>query len=130
MSTFKVVYINCDEVPFVDSIISMDKVLETRTRNMLQALVGRHILLAETHRGRRPVIRCWATIGHPLSIRSREEWEKYRNLACIPSGSKYDWQPDTSVKWLYPLYDVRACEPHTVPEGVEIIRHGRTWFEY
>ena len=125
-----VVYINCDLIPFVDRIISFDKIIETRTRNMLRALVHKRVLLAETHRGMRPVCRCLATIGTPMEIRSREEWERFRPLACIPAGSKYDWQPGTHVKWLYPVYDVQPIAPHTIPEDANVTRHGRTWLEY
>ena len=125
-----VVLINCDAVPFLDRIIYGGKPFETRTRNMLRSLVHTPVMLAETHRGRRPVIRCYATIGAPRVVRSREEWEKYRPLACIPAGSRYDWQPNTRAKWIYPLLNVRPCVPHTIPENARIIRHGRTWIEY
>ena len=121
-----VVFINCDVVPFLDRIIALDKPIETRTRNTLRALAGQHVLLAETHRGKRPLVRCWAAIGTPMAVRSREEWEHWREIACIPAGSKYDWQEGTTVKWLYPLYDVSPCTPHTVSEGV---RHGRVWMD-
>lgn len=126
----KVVYINCDTVPFLDRIISLDKVLETRTRNMLKALVGQTVYLAETRRGRRPVIRCRVTIGTPMAIRTRDEWNRFLALACIPAGSRYDWQNNTTVKHLYPLIDVQECPPHIIPADAEIIRHGRTWSEY
>lgn len=121
-----VVFINCDAVPFLDRIAALDKIVETRTRNMLRALAGQHVLLAETHRGKRPLARCWATIGTPMAVRSREEWEHWRQYACIPAGSKYDWQEGTTVKWLYPLLDVEPVTPFTLPEGV---RHGRVWME-
>ena len=122
-----VVFINCDVIPFLDRIIALDKPIETRTRNMLRALVHQRVLLAETHRGKRPLVRCWATIGTPMAVRSREEWEHWREIACIPAGSRYDWQDNTSVKWLYPIYDVAEIEPFTPLEGV---RHGRVWMEH
>lgn len=121
-----VVFINCRRFPFVRQIMSFDKPIETRTRNMLRAVVGRPVLVAETGNGR-PVVQCMAVFGQPLAVRSREEWERYRALACIPSGSAYDWQPDTKVKYLYPVTYVRQVTSFTPPEG---IRHGRVWMEF
>jgi hypothetical protein len=121
------VFINCDVIPFLDRIIALDKPIETRTRNMLRSLVHQRVLLTETHRGRKPLCRARATIGTPMAVRSREEWEHWREIACIPANSKYDWQDNTRVKWLYPIYDVVEIEPFTPPEGV---RHGRVWMEY
>lgn len=121
-----VVFINCDTLPFLDLIISLDKPLETRTRNTLRSLVHKSVLLAETKHGKKPLVKCWATIGTPMEIRSREEWELYKPLTCT-AGSKYDWKPDTKVKYIYTIYDVYPIQPFTPPEGT---RHGRTWMEY
>ena len=120
-----VVFINCRRIPFLDLIIGRRKPWETRTRNMLRALVGQRSYLAETGNGR-PLVRCSAVIGDPLVIRSREDWELYREACGIPAGSDYDWHPWTRTKYLYPLLDVVACDPFRPPEG---IRHGRTWME-
>lgn len=122
-----VLFINCDAVPFLDRIISLRKPWETRTRNTLRALVGHRVLLAETGRGHRPVVRCSAVVGEPLVIRSRAEWKQYRSACCVPAKSRYDWQSGTKVKYLYPLTGVVACHPFTPPEDV---RHGRVWMEY
>lgn len=122
-----VIFINCDASPFLDDIISLRKPWETRTRNTLRALIGQRVLLAETGRKHRPLVRCSAVLGEPLVIYSWEEWEKYRSSCCIPAGSRYDWQPTTKAKYLYPLYDVTSCSPFTPPEGV---RHGYVWMEY
>ena len=119
-----VVFINCDTLPFLDLIISLDKPLETRTKNTLRPFIHRHVMLAETKHGKKPLVRCTATIGNPLVIRSQDEWNKYKPLTCTV-GSKYDWKPDTKVKYLYPVYDVHTVTPF-VPEGK---RHGRVWME-
>ena len=120
-----IIFINCRLFPFLDMIIRGRKVYETRTRNMLRALVGQRVMLAETGRGR-PVVRCTAVVGTPVVVRSRKEWNRYRRSACIRAGSPFDWMPCTKVKYLYPLSDVVACSPFTPPEGV---RHGRVWME-
>lgn len=122
-----VVFINCDTIPFLDLIMNLDKLIETRTRNTLRALVGQRVYLAETHHGKRPVIRCMCVIGDAAVARSREAWETCRPSACIPAGSKYDWQENTRAKWVYWLENVRPVIPFTPPEGR---RHGRVWMEY
>lgn len=122
---YRVLFVNCSCVPFLDLFLARRKPWETRTRNMLRALVGTNVMLAETGNGR-PLVRASAFIGEPLVIRSREEWEKYRERCGIPSGSQYDWKPWTKQKYLYPITDVKACAPFRAPEGV---RHGRVWME-
>ena len=121
-----VVFINCRSVPFLDRIMSLDKLYETRTRDMLRSVVGRRVLLAETGTGKSPVCRCSAVIGPPVVVRSRDAWERLRSACCIPPGSAYDWTSDTKVKYLYPLRNVTACRLFTPPKGV---RHGRTYMD-
>ena len=122
-----VVFINCSRVPFIDLILRLLKVYETRTRNMLRSLAGQRVFLAETGRGRPPLVRCSAVIGEPVVACSRSAWAALRRSACIKRGSAFDWQPGTKKKYLYPLSDVQPCVPFTPPEGV---RHGRVWMEY
>ena len=121
-----VVFINCSQFPFLDWILTFRKLYETRTRNMLGALVGQRILLAETGDKRRPVVRCSAVIRSVLVVRSRAAWEACRASTAVTAGSKYDWQPNTKAKYLYELTDVIPLAPFTPPEGV---RHGRVWME-
>lgn len=121
-----IVFINCKREPFVSLIISGQKQYETRTRNMLGRFLGERILIAETGNGK-PVVRCSARITGTIATYVSEAWERYRARACIRSGSSYDWQDGTRVKWLYKLEDVQPVDPFTPPEGR---RHGRTWMEY
>jgi len=117
--------------PFVDHIMARRKTFETRTRNTLKTLLswalGERILIAETGHGS-PLVRCSAVIDQVVSVRSREEWDRLRSDTCIPVGSQYDWKPDTKVKWLYHLTDVRQLEPFRLPPSCR--RHGRVWAEY
>lgn len=127
-----VLFINCSAEQFVDWIIGGLKTYETRTRNTLKTLLswalGRRILIAETGHGR-PLVRCSAVIDQVVAVRSREEWEDYLQFTWIPVGSRYDWTPDTKVKWLYHLTDVRPiAEPFHLP--ADALRHGRVWAEY
>lgn len=121
-----VIFINCKEYPFMDDIISGRKWYETRTSDTLGRFVGQRVLFAETGNGR-PVIRCSAFIRSAIEVTTPWRWEQYfRGLACIPKGSKYDWQPDTTVKYCYYITDVEPVRPMHVPEGK---RHGRVWME-
>lgn len=121
-----VVFINCKEQPFLDRIMNGTKVYETRTRNTLGNLLGERVLLAETGHGK-PTVRCSARIECIISVHVPEYWERYRKYLGIDSGSRYDWHPDTRIKWLYRLTDVRQVEPFTPDLGR---RHGRVWAEY
>ena len=121
-----VVFVNCKDTPFVDLIICGRKQFETRTKNTLGKLVGKRVLIAETGCGK-PVVRCSAVISYAIPVNSQHSWEMHRRRCGISSGSKYNWKPDTKVKWLYRLCGVVACYPFTPPEG---IRHGRAWMEY
>lgn len=122
-----IVFINCKDQPFVDQIMLGEKRMETRTRNTLGDVCGNYVLIAETGKGK-PVVKCMAYLGTPHVVRTRAEWDKkYLHRACIPEGSKYDWQSDTKVKWCYQLMNVIKLKPFTPPEGK---RHGRVWMEY
>lgn len=121
-----IVFINCKKFPFVTEIMDYLKQYETRTRNTLGRFLGERILIAETGKGR-PLVRCSAVIDEIISVRSREEWERYLELTWVPVGSSYDWQPDTKVKWLYHMTDIHPVEPFIPSEGR---RHGRVWMEY
>lgn len=124
-----VIFINCSDQPYVDAIMNGTKTYETRTRNTLKALLrwalGERVLIAETGKGA-PVVRCSAVIDHFGSVYTEERWDSLRKVHCVPKDSKYDWKPDTKVKWLYHLSDVRPVEPFA-PAG---IRHGRVWMEH
>lgn len=121
-----IVFINCKKFPFVTEIMDYLKQYETRTRNTLGRFLGERILIAETGKGR-PLVRCSAVIDEIISVRSREEWERYLEQTLVPVGSSYDWQPDTKVKWLYHMTDIHPVEPFIPAEGR---RHGRVWMEY
>lgn len=122
-----VVFVNCDSAPFVDRMIDLSKLIETRTRDTLRSVMNQRVFIAETHRGRRPVVRCSLIFGGSITAYSREAWETVRGAACIPAGSRYDWQDGkTKKKVCYFIEGVRACEPFTPPEGV---RHGYVYME-
>ena len=121
------VFINCKTEPFIDDIMCHLKEYETRTRDTLGRFLGDHVLLVETGHGC-PTVKGSAVIDQVVSVSSREAWEEYLEQTWIPIGSKYDWQSDTKVKWLYHLSDVRSCDPFPLPSSCR--RHGRVWAEY
>ena len=122
----KILFINSSDQPFVDRIMILSKLYETRTRNTLKRLINETVYIAETGKGR-PVVKCSLTIGKPIKVTSLKEWNQYRDYLGIPVGSKYDWTDSTKVKYLYPLSNVRTCDPFVPVDG---IRHGRVWMEF
>ena len=125
-----VIFINCSRYPFIDWIMSGAKRYETRTKNTMKTLMncylGKRFLLAETGY-MDPLVRCSAVIDEVIAVYTREEWEKYCD-DCMITGTDYDWQPDTKVKWLYHLADVKPVDPFRLPKSCR--RHGRVWAEY
>lgn len=125
-----VLFINCKKHPFVEWIGGGLKLYETRTRNTLKSLLdfalGERILLAETGDGQ-PLVKYSAVIDEVIAVHTREQWEKYLQYTWIPVGSEYDWKPDTKVKWLYHLTDVKPVVPFRL--GPDCRRHGRVWAE-
>lgn len=122
-----VLFINCSAAPYIALILRRSKIYETRTRDTLRRLVGLRVLLAETGRSGRPIIKGSAIIGAPLEITDADTWNQYRKLTRVPLESIHDWKDTTRRKYLYPLIDVRPLDPFPAPEG---IRHGRVWMEY
>lgn len=122
-----IVFINCDLFPFVSWIAAHKKVFETRNKNTLKSLICKRVYIAETGKGKRPVIRCVATIDEPLKIESKTEYNKLRKQTKIKKGSVYDWKTETKRKYLYPLINVIKIPPFIPLEGK---RHGFAWMEY
>ena len=122
-----VVFINCDEIPYVDLIIDGKKKYETRHFNTLGGLVGRRVLIAETHKGKMPRIRCSAVLKNAEQIKFLSSWALMRTETCVPEDSKHDWDFKRPGKWVYELYDVREVIGLDWKEGK---RHGIVWMEY
>lgn len=122
-----VVFINCSSAPFVDDIINLSKVFETRSVNSLCSLVGQRVMICETGKGK-SLVRCSARIVNSFPVRSFHEWDMFRYYTRVPLHSKYDWKDTTKVKWLYELSDILIESVPFHPSNGP--RHGRTWMEY
>ena len=121
-----IVFINSKQVPFIWQIMNGKKLWETRNRDTLCRVVGKRVFLAETGNGK-PVVRCSAELCRAIPINNPDVWDGLREDTCIPVGNKYDWKPETKVKYIYFIRKVQKVKPFSPPEGK---RHGRVWMEY
>jgi len=121
-----IVFINSKQVPFIWQIMNGKKLWETRNRDTLGRVVGKRVFLAETGNGK-AVVRCSAELCRAIQINNPDVWDGLREDTCIPVGNKYDWKPETKVKYIYFIRKVQKVKPFSPPEG---IRHGRVWMEY
>ena len=120
-----IVFINCRLFPFISWIISGLKVYETRNKNTLKSLIGKTVYLAETGKGKKPVVRCMATIDSVIIVQDLKTYNKYRKQTKVKKGSLYDFIPGKK-KYLYKLSNVQSVAPFIPENG---IRHGYTWME-
>ena len=117
------IYINCSILPFITWILAGRKRYETRTRNMLRALVGQRVALIETGNGP-AMVRGYATICAPEYV--PYDHVQARQRAKI-LGTPYDI-PEGGRKVFYYLTDIKKCTPYPVP--ADRINHGRAWTEF
>lgn len=120
-----VVWINSSSAPFMDDIGALLKRFETRSRDMLGFTVGQRVILAESKNGKRLALYS-VVIRSVRQVFSQEQWDTLRPLHRVPVGNRYDWKPDTKVKYLYELSGLRRLRPFRVPEGIP---RGRTGTE-
>ena len=120
-----IVFINCDLFPFVSWILAGKKIYETRNRNTLKRLIGKTIYIAETRNGKKPVVKCIATIASSTTIVTKKEYNRLRKQAMIKKDSVYDFIPGKK-KVFYKLENVKPVQEFTPENG---IHHGRSWME-
>lgn len=122
----KAMFVNDDgPVKYATLIARGWKTIETRKKNMLRSLVGERVAIVRTGRGKVPEI-----IGYVDVVRYEFcpfcLFEMYRDLTCIPQGSKYD--VSGRGKWFYHLANAETCDPYPLP--ADAVRHGRSWCEF
>lgn len=120
------IYINCKEEPFIRQIMAIQKLVETRTRNVLGKFHDMRVYLVESGKGQSMVVGS-VCIGESYAVTEKRVWDSLRSITQVPEGSRYDWKPFTRKKWLTPLLRPMMCEPWPLPK--DAVRHGRTWVE-
>lgn len=121
----KAVFINeCGPLRYASRIADGEKLIETRTRDMLKALVGERVAIVRTGRGASQVI------GYVRIVSKVFVWRRFFQtlypLHLVPAGSQFDCTG--AGKWCYMLEGAEACEPYPVP--ADAVRHGRVWCEW
>lgn len=111
-------------------LVSGQKTIETRNRDMLSALVGQRVAVVKTHRGmlpqRGPVVVGYVTITGK-SFCAADDFQKHFSEHLVPEHSAYAPQNGRG-KWFYHIADAETCEPYVLP--VDAVRHGRSWCEF
>lgn len=112
-------------VPYADLLVGGQKTIESRSRNMLSALVGERIAIVKTIKGKKPMV-----VGYVNIVRSSfckaENFDKFFNQHFVPPGSAYDVKG--RGKWFYFVENAERCEPFPLPAYA--VRHGRSWCEF
>lgn len=122
----KGIFVNSDGcVPYADAIVSGIKTIETRSRDMLSHLVGEHVAVIRTRRGKNPTIVGYVFINSKV-FADANQFELLREFTLIPTGSRYDCHG--KGKWCYGLNGAERCEPYALPK--DAVRHGRSWCEF
>ena len=120
------IYINCKEEPFIRQIFNIQKLAETRTRNVLGKFHDTRVYLVESGKGQSMVVGS-VYIGDTYEVLEERVWDALRSITQVPKGSRYDWSILTRRKWLTSLLRPMMCEPWPLPKDAK--RHGRTWAE-
>jgi hypothetical protein len=104
---------------YADKIVDGEKTYETRDSDSLKKYwtSGERVAIVRTGEGQAKAIG-EVTIGEPIVVRSKEEFDKYRDETLVPEGSKFDIKED-GVKYLYPMinperYDTELDVDHGI----------------
>lgn len=112
-------------IPYADALAGGYKTIETRSKNMLAALVGERVAIVKTIRNKKPVVVGYVDIVS-ASFCPAGDFDKYFNQHLVPPGSAYDCHG--KGKWFYYCANAEKCEPYALPSSA--IRHGRSWCEW
>ena len=121
------IFINCKEEPFVRQIMDVQKLAETRNRNVLGKFHDMRVYLVESGRRGPSMVVGSVYVGESYAVTERRVWDALRSITQVPEGSRYDWKVTTLRKWLTPMSRPLMCEPWPLPKDAK--RHGRTWAE-
>ena len=110
---------------YAQLIVKGLKDIETRSRNMLSALVGERVAVVKTRRGKNPMIIGYVDIV-ASEFCSASEFDKFYDHHFVHPQSMYAC--NGKGKWFYWLANAEECEPYALPSSA--IRHGRSWCEF
>ena len=113
-----------DGLAFASWIADNLKPWETRSRDMLRALVGERVAIVLTGKGHPVVIGYADMTGKHFCDAS--EFQKHFDKHLVPAGSAYDCKG--KGKWCYHMENAKRCKPFLLPENA--VRHGRSWCEF
>ena len=120
----KGIFVNSAKVDYAGMLVDGTKIIETRTRRMLDCLCGERVAIIRTGKGK-PMVIGYVNIIVGLSM-SPEWLNEHRYWTKIPKGDKYDSRQTNKI--CYMVSEPQKCEPYPLPENS--IRHGRTWVEF
>lgn len=126
----KAMFVNENTVPYAQLIVSGEKTIETRTKNMLLPLVGERVAVVRTRNGKKPMVVGYVDVTWYCFCLAAflDEW---RNETLIPRGDIYDnlgRRDGRQGKWFYDLANAEPCDPYPLPASA--VRHGRSWCEF
>lgn len=112
-------------VKYALALVTGYKTIETRSRDMLSALVGERVAVIKTRRNKKPEIIGYITITGK-SFCAKEDFDKFFiNHLVFPESA---YAPKGAGKWFYYVGNPERCEPFPLPENA--VRHGRSWCEF
>ena len=111
---------NCSR--YADLIANGYKTIETRSRNMLSALVGERVAIVRTMSGKNPLVIGYVDIVGSVYSKDKTAAD-YPECTFVPDTSKF-----ANNRWFYLLRNPERCEAFPLPSSA--IRHGRSWCEF
>lgn len=122
----KAIFVNeCGSIGYASAIVSGDKVIETRARDMLASCVGERVAVIRTGKGKPVIIGyvdIWQKMFCPVYEFNRFQWAH-----LVPPESRYSCHG--RGKWFYYLAWAEKCDPIPLSACSAVVRHGRSWAE-
>lgn len=112
-------------VPYAAALVNGYKKAESRSKDMLSALVGERVAVIRTAKGNAPEVVGYVTITRK-SFHNVADFRRLYLYHLVPSGSDFD--AHGKGKWLYWVDDPEPCEHYVLPSSA--VRHGRSWCEF
>lgn len=109
---------------YADLIVSGEKTIETRTRDMLKRFVGQRVAVIRTSHPRQSEVVGEVTIERK-AFESAQDLDLLRWRTLIPCGDKYDCKG--GGKWCYYLKDAARHDKPVPLERYKIITRTRSF---